>query len=410
MYCVDSAIGKKYQILGPYLDELTRRVWAGSEAIGIGRGGISKVAKETGLSRTTVRAGVRQLQSEEVQASGGDGKEFKRQRLRRAGGGRKRLQELDPEMTPALERMLEPATRGDPESPLKWTCKSAAHLAESLRAAGHPASERSVNRQLHELGFSLQSNRKTIEGRQHPDRDGQFARISRRVKAFQRMGQPVVSVDTKKKELVGAYKNGGREWHRSGEAPAVNVHDFPDPEHGKAIPYGVYDITENVGWVSVGIDHDTAAFAVESLRRWWYGMGQASYPRATRLLVTADGGGSNSSRSRLWKYQIQQLADELGLKISICHFPPGTSKWNRIEHRMFAQITQNWRGRPLISHQVIVNLIAASTTRTGLRIRAALDEGEYPLGIKISDEQMEALNIRRDRFHGEWNYTLKPRH
>ena len=396
----------KFVVLRPVLDERARRLWAATEARAIGRGGIARVVEATGMSRGTVRAGLKELDSDAVSEPSG---EAPAGRVRRPGGGRKRVTDLDPGLTAALERQLEPTTRGDPESPLRWTCKSAARLADGVTAEGHPVSERSVNRMLHDLGYSLQANRKTLEGRQHPDRDAQFRRIDRRVRAFQRLGQPVVSVDTKKKEVVGQYRNGGREWRPRGEPEAVNVHDFPDPELGKAIPYGVYDLTANAGWVSVGIDHDTAAFAVETLRRWWRQMGRPLYPDARRLLVTADGGGSNSSRNRLWKLELQKLADELGLKVSVAHFPPGTSKWNKIEHRMFCHITQNWRGRPLVSYQVIVKLIAATTTATGLAIRSDLDESSYPLGVKVTDDQMDGLAIRRDPFHGEWNYTLSPR-
>ena len=392
----------KYAALGPLLDERTRRLWAAAEARAIGRGGITRVAEATGMSRVTVRAGLRELESG-ASASARPG------RLRSPGGGRKALAERDPGLVGALERELDPVTRGDPTGPLRWTCSSAARLSQRLREAGHPASERTVNRLLHDLGYSLQANRKTREGRQHPDRDAQFRRIDRRVRAFQRLGQPVVSVDTKKKELVGPYRNGGREWRPKGQPEEVRVHDFIDRDLGKAIPYGVYDLTANAGWVSVGVDHDTAAFAVETLRRWWRQMGRRAHPDARRLLVTADGGGSNGSRSRLWKPELQNLADELGLRVSVCHFPPGTSKWNKIEHRMFCHVTQNWRGRPLVSHEVVVNLIGATTTKAGLSIRSELDEGLYPTGIKVPDEQMDALAIKRDAFHGEWNYTLSPR-
>jgi len=309
----------------------------------------------------------------------------------------------------ALERYLDPVTRGDPEVPLRWTCRSAAKLAAQLRAEGRTISERTVNRLLHEMGYSLQSNRKRLEGRQHPDRDAQFRHLSRRVRAFQRMGQPVISVDTKKKELVGQYRNGGREWHPKGRPPDVNVHDFPDKVLGKAIPYGVYDVLANSGWVSVGVDHDTATFAVQSVRNWWREMGRATHPRARRLLITADGGGSNSSRSRLWKLELQGLADALDLTVSVCHFPPGTSKWNKIEHRMFCHITQNWRGRPLASVETVVNLIGATTTKAGLTIQSAVDNAAYPLGRKVTDDELGRLSIRRDKFHGEWNYHLAPR-
>ena len=394
----------KFVVLRPVLDERARRLWAATEARALGRGGISQVVEATGMSRGTVRAGLKELASDAIVMPPG---ETPPGRLRRPGGGRKRVTALDPDLVAVLERHLEPVTRGDPESPLRWTCNSAARLADQLTAEGHPVSERTVNRLLHALGYSLQANRKTLEGRQHPDRDAQFRRINRRVRAFQKLGQPVVSVDTKKKELVGQYRNGGREWHPRDQA--VNVHDFPDPQFGKAIPYGVDDLTANAGGVSVGIDHDTATFAVETLRRWWQHMGRPLYPDARGLLITADGGGSNSSRNRLWKREVQQLADELRLAVSVAHFPPGTSKWNKIEHRMFCHITQNWRGRPLISYRVIVNLIAATTTGAGLIIHSDLDENTYPLGVKVTDDQMENLAIRRDPFHGEWNYTLMSR-
>ena len=403
---VTQALQGKFAVLGPLLDERTRRLWAAAEARSIGRGGVSRVAEATGMSRGTVRAGLKELDSGEPAALAPQG----RARLRSPGGGRKALTERDPGLVSALERQLDPLTRGDPMGPLRWTCSSAARLAQRLRAEGHPVSERTVNRLLHELGYSLQANRKTLEGRQHPDRDAQFRRIDRRVRAFQRLGQPVVSVDTKKKELIGRYRNAGREWRPKGRPEEVKVHDFIDRELGKAIPYGVYDLTANAGWVSVGVDHDTAEFAVQTLRRWWWQMGRHTYPDAKRLLITADGGGSNSSRSRLWKFELQRLADALGLCISVSHFPPGTSKWNKIEHRMFCHITENWRGRPLVSHEVVVNLIGATTTRGGLAIRSELDEGRYPTGRQVSDEQMDALSIKRDVFHGEWNYTVSPRH
>jgi hypothetical protein len=300
-------------------------------------------------------------------------------------------------------------TRGDPMSLLRWTCKSAAKLAVALQTQGHPVSERTVNRLLHDLGYSLQANRKTLEGRAHPDRDAQFQYINRRAKAFQKQGQPVISVDTKKKELVGQFRNGGREWHPQGQPAEVQVHDFPDQVLGKVIPYGVYDEATNSGWVSVGIDHDTAEFAVETVRRWWRHMGREVYPQAKRLLITADGGGSNGSRCRLWKVELQRLVDEIGLRISVCHFPPGTSKWNKIEHRMFCHITENWRGRPLVSREVVVNLIGHTTTKTGLAIRSALDENRYPTGREVTAQQMESLSMKQDKFHGEWNYTIQPR-
>ena len=396
------ALKGKYAVLAPLLDERARRLWAGAEARALGRGGVTRVAEATGMSRGTVRSGLRELDSGEAQPMSPGA------RRRRPGGGRKALTVRDPGLADALERELDPVTRGDPTGPLRWTCSSAARLSQRLRSAGHPVSERTVNRLLHELGYSLQANRKTLEGRQHPDRDAQFRRIDRRVRAFQRLGQPVVSVDTKKKELVGPYRNGGREWRPQGRPEEVKVHDFIDRELGKAIPYGVYDLTANAGWVGVGVDHDTAEFAVATLRRWWRQMGRHAYPDARRLLITADGGGSNGSRSRLWKFELQKLADALGLRISVCHFPPGTSKWNKIEHRMFCHITQNWRGRPLVSHEVVVNLIGATTTKEGLSIRSELDEGQYPTGRQVTDEQMSALAIKRDPFHGEWNYSLSP--
>ena len=399
------AITAKFAPLEPLLDERTRRLWAAVEARALGRGGIMRVAEATGLSRATIRAGLRELDAPPP----ADARRATRERLRRPGGGRRPLVESDSQLLGVLESLVDPVTRGDPMSPLRWTCKSAARLAAELQSQGHAVSERTVNRLLHELGYSLQSNRKTLEGRQHPDRDAQFQYINRRVKAFQRQGQPVVSVDTKKKELVGQFRTGGREWQPLGQPERVKVHDFPDEELGKVIPYGVYDMATNTGWVSVGVDHDTAEFAVETLRRWWHHMGHEAYPQATRLLLTADGGGSNGSRCRLWKVELQKLADEIGLQIAVCHFPPGTSKWNKIEHRMFCHITENWRGRPLVSREVVVNLIGHTTTKTGLEIRSAVDENRYPTGREVTDQQLEALSLKREKFHGEWNYTVKPR-
>jgi hypothetical protein len=398
-------IARKFTALESVLDERARRLWAAAEAQAIGRGGIACVAEATGLSRITIRTGLRELHpSSPAEVALPDAG-----RIRRQGGGRRLLTEHDPKLLHALEVLVDPVTRGDPMSPLRWTCKSAAKLAAELLASGHPASERSVNRLLHTLGYSLQSNRKTLEGSDHPDRDAQFRHINRRVKAFQRQGQPVVSVDTKKKELVGQFRNGGREWQPKGRPEKVKVHDFAEKELGKVIPYGVYDPTANTGWVSVGIDHDTAEFAVESLRRWWRNMGSEVYPAATRLLITADGGGSNGSRCRLWKVELQRLADEIGLTISVCHFPPGTSKWNKVEHRMFCHITENWRGRPLVSREVVVNLIGHTTTKEGLSIRSELDARSYPLGREVTDGQMKGLSIKPDKFHGEWNYTILSR-
>lgn len=319
------------------------------------------------------------------------------------------MTESDPAIVSALETLVEPHTRGDPQSPLRWTCKSTRQLAAELTRRGHPIGYRTVAMLLHEAGYSLQANRKTREGRQHPDRNAQFEFINSRAKGFFRRREPVISIDTKKKELVGDFKNGGQEWRPQGDPERVRVHDFVDKKLGKAIPYGVYDVANNQGWVSVGIDHDTAAFAVASIRRWWQEMGSARFPKAGRLLITADGGGSNSHRSRAWKVAVQSLADEIDLTLSVCHFPPGTSKWNKVEHRLFCHITNNWRGQPLVSHQVIVSLIAATTTAKGLTVKAALDTNTYPTGIKVSNEQMAALRIRPAAFHGEWNYTVKPR-
>jgi Rhodopirellula transposase DDE domain len=398
-------IAAKFAILRPLLDERARRLWAAVEARAIGRGGISRVAEATGLSRATIRAGVKELALPVTAPA----PQARMERLRRPGGGRTPLGTRDPHLVRALETLVDPVTRGDPRSLLRWTCKSAAKLAVELQAQGHTVSERTVNRLLHDLGYSLQSNRKTLEGCHHPDRDAQFQYINRRAKAFQRQGQPVVSVDTKKKELVGQFRNGGREWYPQGQPEKVQVHDFPSEALGKVIPYGVYDEATNTGWVSVGVDHDTAEFAVETIRRWWWHMGKQVYPRAKRLLITADGGGSNGSHCRLWKVELQRLADESGLGIAVCHFPPGTSKWNKIEHRMFCHITENWRGRPLVSREVVVNLIGHTTTKTGLAIRSELDENSYPTGREVTEQQMESLAIKRDKFHGEWNYTIRPR-
>jgi hypothetical protein len=360
------AIHAKYTSLESVLDERARRLWSAVEARALGRGGITRVAEATGLSRVTIRAGLMELDPPSTPTA----REPAHERLRRPGGGRKPLVDQDPVLLRDLETLVDPVTRGDPMSPLRWTCKSAARLAAELRAKGHAVSERTVNRLLHVLDYSLQSNRKTSEGRGHPDREAQFQYINRRVKASQRQGQPVVAVDTKKKELVGQFRNGGREWQPKGQPEEVEVYDFAKKELGKIIPYGIYDQTANTGWVSVGVDHDTAEFAVETLRRWWRKMGRKVYAQAKRLLITADGGGSNGSRCRLWKVQLQESSDETGLRISVCHFPPGTSKWNKIEHRLFCHITENWRGRPLVSREVVVNLIGHTTTRTGLTIRS----------------------------------------
>jgi transposase len=385
------------------MDERLRRQWAAAEAREMGRGGVTAVARATGMSRVTITAGLRELDLPTKQriAEGA--------RIRRPGGGRKRLLKTDPELLAALEALIEPATRGDPESPLRWTCKSTRRLAEELTKQDHPVGPSTVATLLREAGYSLQANRKTREGAAHPDRNAQFEYINRCVERFQKRGQPAISVDTKKKELVGDFKNTGREWRPAGEPEEVRVHDFLDKKLGKAIPYGVYDILNNQGWVNVGIDHDTAQFAAHSIRRWWRQMGRRRFPQARELLVTADGGGSNSHRSRLWKTSLQELADELELKLTICHFPPGTSKWNKIEHRLFSFVTQNWRGKPLVSHQAIVNLIASTTTQAGLIVKAALDTNQYPTSIKVTDAELANLRLKPHDFHGEWNYALSPR-
>jgi transposase len=399
-------IRSKFEALRPLMSERLRRHWAAAEAASLGRGGITTVATATGMSRTTITQGLRELApttSDEAVPALPPG------RSRRVGGGRRPLAQTDPTLLSDLNGLVDPSTRGDPQSPLRWTCKSTRRLAQHLREKGHRIGERAVAALLKGQGYSLQGNRKTREGGAHPDRDDQFEHIARRVRSLQRRGQPVVSVDAKKKELVGDYKNGGREWQPSGAPEAVKVHDFEDKKLGKAIPYGVYDVSANRGWVSVGVDHDTARFAVEALRRWWREMGSATYPEATELLVTADGGGSNGSRNRLWKVALQGLADETGLRISVCHLPPGTSKWNKIEHRLFCHITQNWRGRPLRSLEIVVDLIGGTTTRTGLVVRAELDPRPYEKGITVSDEESAAVRITRAKFHGEWNYTISPR-
>lgn len=396
------SIRRKFRALRPGMDERLRRQWAAAEAGELGRGGVTAVARATGMSRTTITVGGRELELPLRQ------RERDALRVRRAGGGRRPLAQADPELLAALESLVEPVTRGDPESPLRWTCKSTAKLAAELTRQKHPVSDRTVATLLKQAGYSLQANRKTREGASHPDRNAQFEYLNAAVRKFDRRGQPAISVDTKKKELVGDFKNGGREWRPHGQPQEVRVHDFQDQTLGKAIPYGVYDILNNQGWVNVGIDHDTAQFAVHSIRRWWKQMGGRRFPRATELLITADGGGSNSSRSRLWKLSLQGLADELGLRLCVCHFPPGTSKWNKIEHRMFSFITQNWRGKPLVSHQAIVNLIAGTTTRTGLIVKAALDTNHYDTKIKVSDDELARLQLTPHKFHGEWNYTISP--
>jgi transposase len=396
------AIQRKYRLLGQILDERGRRLWAAVEAGQLGRGGVSAVAVATGLSRTTIYQGMEELGKDQA----GDG--LRRQRVRASGGGRKRLTEKDPQILASLEKLVEPTTRGDPESPLRWICKSTRQLAEVLKQQGHSVGRQKVCELLGELGYSLQANRKTREGSDHADRNAQFDHINEQVNGYQRRGQPVISVDTKKKELIGDFKNGGREWRARGAPVEVRTHDFMDRELGKVNPYGVYDQSANAGWVSVGTDHDTAEFAVESIRRWWFKMGAARYPNARELLITADGGGSNGYRVRLWKIALQGLSNETGLIVRVCHFPPGTSKWNKIEHRMFSFISLNWRGKPLVSHEVIVNLIGSTRTANGLTIQAELDTTAYPKGVKVSDEALSKLNLTRASFHGEWNYTIAP--
>jgi len=399
----EDEIQSKFEPLRLVLSERQRRLWAASEAEAIGRGGISMVSRATGLSRTTIRAG--RVELREIADRGEV--EFP-DRIRRPGAGRRLLEEDDPELPIVLDILIEPLTRGEPESPLRWTCKSVRKLAAELTEMGHPVSPQKVSELLKAQGFSLQGNKKRIEGTQHPDRNAQFERIARTTKAFQRRDQPVVSVDTKKKELVGPFKNRGREWRPEGAPDSVRVHDFIDRELGKAIPYGVYDITNNAGWVSVGTDHDTPEFAVASLRRWWKKIGIRAFPGASELFVTADAGGSNSYRSRVWKARLQEFANESGLSITVSHYPPGTSKWNKIEHRMFSFISMNWRGQPLLTHEIIVNLIGGTTTKTGLRIAAELDNGEYPLGVKVEDAVLASINLKPSRFHGDWNYTIAP--
>jgi transposase len=394
-------IGRRFKLIGGMLDERLRRCVAAAEALAIGRGGISIVSRATGLSRQAIQAGVAELKLPER-------KRLPAGRIRKPGGGRKRTVDLDPTLRSDLEKLLEPATRGDPETPLRWSCKSSRQLSSELNRQGHRTSHRMVVTLLRELGYSLQANRKTIEGASHPDRNAQFEYINRKVKAHLRTQDPVISVDTKKKELVGNFKNGGREWRPQGDPEQVQIHDFVVPELGRAIPYGVYDLGHNTGWVSVGVDHDTAEFAVATIRRWWYSMGRPAYRQAKRLLITADAGGSNGPRLQLWKLELQKLADEIGLPISVSHFPPGTSKWNKIEHRLFSFISQNWRGRPLISHQVIVKLIAGTRTATGLRVRAVLDRNTYPAGLKVDKKAIANVQLKPASFHGDWNYSILP--
>lgn len=399
------AVRRKFELLLPLMNERMRRPWAACEALSLPRGGVTLVAQATGLSRTTIWTGLRELRHPEEVPS----EDLPPQRSRQAGAGRPLLQATDPTLVKDLEALVEATTRGDPQSPLRWTCKSTRNLAEELRHQGHAVSYRTVAALLHDLDYSLQANRKTREGASHPDRDAQFLHINRHVRVFQRAGQPVVSVDTKKRELVGDFKNAGQEWRPDSTPEEVRAKDFPDPRLGKVTPAGVYDLTSNEGWVSVGIDHNTSPFVTETIRRWWCEMGAPLYPDADRLLVTVDAGGSNSYRCRLWKVAVQQLADTIGLRITVCHFPPGTSKWNKIEHRLFCHVTKNWRGKPLRSHAVVVNLIGNTKTKAGLHIQAALDTNAYELGVEVSDEELAAVRMEKDKFHGEWNYTISPK-
>jgi hypothetical protein len=393
------AARKRYREMAPVLDEQSRRRFVALEARALGRGGVSLLARITGLARRTIYHGLSDIRDDVAAAPG---------RIRKDGGGRKKKASQDPTLLVDLKRLIEPVTRGDPMRPLLWTCRSLRHLANALAKKGHEVCPTVVGNLLHDMGYSLQANNKTREGSKHIDRDAQFEYINTQAVAFLAADEPVISVDTKKKELVGNFKNNGREWHRKGAPEAVNVHDFIDPKLSRAVPYGVYDINNNVGWVSVGTDHDTACFAVNAIRSWWRAMGKKRHPKAKRLMITADGGGSNGYRVRLWKVELQKLADELKLPVTVCHLPPGTSKWNKIEHRLFSFITINWRGKPLRSYRTIVQLIAATTTKAGLKVRAELDENKYPKGIKISDTQLTAVNLSRHSFHGDWNYTIAP--
>jgi len=394
-------IAEKYSQISPYLNEQTRRIWCGIESKSLGRGGISKVSASTGVSRTTIYEGIKDLETQSIIKT-------EKIKIRKVGGGRKSIKEKNPDIINKLELLVDPVTRGDPESPLLWTCKSTYQLSRELEKSGEKISQRSVCDLLSELGYSLQAPRKTKEGGKQPDRNDQFYYIYKTVKKFQTKIQPVISVDTKKKELIGEYKTNGREYYLKGRAPDVNVYDFIDKSLGKVSPYGVYDQSQNIGFVNVGITSDTAEFAVESIRRWWHEMGQPMYKEAKELLITADCGGSNGSRNRLWKLELQRFATESGLKIKVCHFPPGTSKWNKIEHRMFSHITKNWRGKPLISREVVVNLISNTTTTKGLKISAVLDENIYEAGKKVKDVVFNKIKLKTEKFHGEWNYKINP--
>jgi hypothetical protein len=392
-------IESKYVRLSQELSERSRRCWAAVEAVSLGRGGISAVSAATGLAHSTIRRGIEELDTGETPPPA---------RQRRPGAGRKKVMVVNPDIKAALERLVEPESRGDPQSPLRWTCKSTRRLAKELAAQGHPVDPTTVRNLLRQAGYSLQANRKTREGITHPDRDAQFRFINRRIKMQQRSGQPAISVDTKKKETLGNLKNAGQTWCPKGQPTEVDTHDFPDPNKGKAVPYGVYDLRHNEAWVSVGVSSDTAEFAVESIRCWWKRLGRRRHPKATRLLITADSGGSNSSRNRLWKVELQRLSNKTGLEIEVCHFPPGTSKWNKIEHRLFCHVTRNWQGQPLESFEIVVNLIGSTTTETGLKVYAELDLSTYEKGRKISDEEFATVNLTPDRFHGEWNYVIRP--
>jgi DNA-binding phage protein len=395
----DSRLLQKYASVLPHLNERQRRLVAAADAQMLGYGGIARVARAAGLNRSTLHRGLKDLGAPVLPA----------ERIRHAGGGRKRVREQTPAIMQELEQLVDPLTRGDPQSPLRWTCKSTRQLARTLTARGYVVSYRVVGELLRELGYSLQANAKTLEGAQHPDRNAQFEYLNAEVQTYLAKRWPVISVDAKKKELVGQYAKGGREWQPQGQPEPVKVHDFPDPQLGKAIPYGIYDVGRNLGWVNVGCDHDTASFAVESIRRWWIQMGNALYKKAKQLLICADSGGSNGYRVRLWKVELQELADTLGVTVTVCHLPPGTSKWNKIEHRLFSHISLNWRGRPLVSHEVIVALIGATTTQTGLRVEAALDSRPYPTRVEVSDEALAQVQLRPHQFHGEWNYSILPR-
>jgi transposase len=390
---------RKYKAIQPVLTERSRRIWAASEARALGHGGIGVVEEATGISRSTISRGLRELDAEPT---------LEPERSRRPGAGRKRAVTTDASLLPDLDQLVEPTASGDPDSPLRWTSKSVRHLATELQAMGHDVSYRIVSDLLHATGYSLQANRKTREGPQHPDRDTQFRYLNEQVRRFQRQHRPAISVDTKKKELIGDFKNAGREWRPTDSPEAVRVHDFLIPEYGKAVPYGVYDLARNEGWVSVGIDHDTASFAVHAIRRWWKRMGRSAYPDTPALLITADAGGSNGPRVRLWKWELQRFANRTGLAITVCHFPPGTSKWNKIEHRLFSHIAMNWRGKPLVDLVTIVNLIGDTTTSAGLRVRSEIDEGRYPKGVVITDAQMSHVRLEPHEFHGDWNYTIRP--